>query len=222
MLPFTRDQFFAVFADYNLTVWPAQLVAYLMGLAVVAALWKPSGSAGRIVGTTLGVMWVWTGVAYHALHFSAINRAAWVFGALFVAQGIALLVAGSIDGRLRFVRRGGAAAGVGALLMVYAMVVYPLIGLAAGHRPAQLPMFGITPCPLTIFTFGVLLWARPPLPWWLLAVPLAWSLIGGSAAFLLGVPQDWLLLVGGIAVAALLYRDRGRRIAQSQRPHGAR
>jgi hypothetical protein len=34
-----------------------------------------------------------------------------------------------------------------------------------------------------------------------------WSLIGGSAVFLLDVPQDWLLLVGGVLTAALLAKS---------------
>jgi hypothetical protein len=67
-------------------------------------------------------------------------------------------------------------------------------------------MFGITPCPVTIFTLGMLLLARP-MYWWLLAIPVLWSLVGGSAAFLLGVPQDWVLLLSGVAVLWVEYRD---------------
>ena len=38
MLPFTREQFLAAFVTYNEAIWPAQLVAYLLGLAAVALL----------------------------------------------------------------------------------------------------------------------------------------------------------------------------------------
>jgi hypothetical protein len=68
-------------------------------------------------------------------------------------------------------------------------------------------MFGITPCPVTIFTLGLLLLARP-MYWWLLVIPVLWSLVGGSAAFLLRVPQDWVLLVSGVAVLWVEVRDR--------------
>jgi hypothetical protein len=44
----------------------------------------------------------------------------------------------------------------------------------------------------------------------LLAIPLLWSLIGGSAAFLLGVPQDWLLLFSGVVTVLVLRFDRVR------------
>jgi hypothetical protein len=72
-------------------------------------------------------------------------------------------------------------------------------------------MFGITPCPLTIFTFGLLLLTIAPVSRWVLVIPFLWSFIGGSAAFALGIAQDWLLLISGIAVIPLIViRDRGR------------
>ena len=72
----------------------------------------------------------------------------------------------------------------------------------------EMPMFGVTPCPVTIFTFGMLLLTTRPPSRWLLVIPFIWSLIGGSAAVLLGVPQDWALLASGlIAIPLILHRD---------------
>jgi hypothetical protein len=31
MLPFSVDQFFGVFASYNRAIWPAQIVAFMIG-----------------------------------------------------------------------------------------------------------------------------------------------------------------------------------------------
>jgi hypothetical protein len=70
-------------------------------------------------------------------------------------------------------------------------------------------MFGVAPCPVTIFTFGMLLMTTRRFSYWLLVIPFIWSLIGGSAAILLDVRQDWLLLVSGlIAVLVIVIRDR--------------
>jgi Family of unknown function (DUF6064) len=65
-------------------------------------------------------------------------------------------------------------------------------------------MFGITPCPVTIFTFGVFLLSHRRVPLWLLVIPFVWSIIGGSAAALLKVPQDWVLLLSGVATLVVL------------------
>lgn len=210
MLPFTREQFLGVFADYNMAVWPAQVVAYVLGLIVVAALLRPSPLGHRVVAGVLAAMWVWTGVAYHGLFFARINPVALVFGALFVVQGGLFVIAGVARRRLVFGHSAGYVSALGGALVAYAAVVYPLLGLSAGHTyPAQ-PMFGITPCPVTLFTFGMLLLTTVPVPRWLLIIPLAWSLVGGSAAFMLGVPQDWLLLFSGLTIVLLVLRDRQR------------
>jgi hypothetical protein len=210
MLPFTREQFLGVFADYNTAVWPVQIVAYLLGLAVVVAILRPSLPGHRFVAGALAAMWVWTGVGYHGLFFALINPAALAFGALFVVQGILFGIAGVARRRLVFGHPGGFASVLGWMLVAYAALLYPLLGQSSGHvYPAQ-PMFGITPCPVTLFTFGVLLLTLAPVPRWLLIIPAAWSLVGGSAAFMLGVPQDWPLFFSGLTIALLILRDRRR------------
>jgi hypothetical protein len=204
MLPFTTEQFFALFASYNTTIWPAQLVAYALGLAaLIFALWG-GAQAGRIVAAVLAVMWLWTGAAYHLIHFTAINPAAWLFGAAFLVQGAAFLVVAWGAGLAFKSEWTGTRRAFGLVLVAYAGVLYPLLGRVAGHPWAEIPTFGVTPCPMTIFTFGVLLMASSPVPWWLLVIPVLWAVVGGSAAVLLEVPQDWMLLGGGLAAAAVL------------------
>lgn len=210
MLPFTRDAFTALFVSYNAAVWPAQIVAWGVGVGMVAAVLRPTPASGRLIAAGLALMWAWTGIAYHGLFFARINPAAVGFGALFVLQGLLLAVAGVARGRLRFASGSGPAAWVGWALVAYAAVLYPLAGLATGHRLAEMPPFGITPCPVTLFTFGLLLLTSTRVPWWLLAVPVAWSLLGGSAAFLLGIAQDWPLLFSGLSAVWLRVRDRRR------------
>lgn len=160
-------------------------------------------------------MWLWTGIAYHGMYFSEINKAAFVFAALFVVQGL-LLSRAAVTKAFRFGFSGSASAWLGWGLIVYALVAYPLLGLWAGLRYPQMPMFGITPCPVTIFTFGVFLLAASPVSRWLLVIPVIWSLIGGSAAVLLQVPQDWLLLFSGLSVIPLLRSERAKLELQVQ------
>jgi hypothetical protein len=214
MLPFTRDQFFAVFTSYNDAIWPLQIVAYLLGLVAILAIFWSGRTANRVVSGILAVMWLWTGVAYHGLFFAPINKAAYLFGLLFVVQGVFIAYVGLVGSRLRFGFHGEPAAWVGAIFVVYAAVAYPLVGLATGHTYPDMPMFGVTPCPVTIFTFGVMLMTTERFSRWLLVIPFIWSLIGGSAAILLNVPQDWLLLFSGvITIALILFRDRGSKQA---------
>jgi hypothetical protein len=209
MLPFTTEQFLAGFVNDNNAIWPIQIAAYLLGGIGVALLFRETRVADRVIAGILAAMWLWTGFGYHGLSFSMINKAAYVFAALFIVQGCYFIYAGVFRRQLRFGLRPGAAAWGGAALVAYAAIIYPLIGVATDHRYPEMPMFGVTPCPVTIFTFGMLLLTAGPVPRWILVIPVVWSLIGGSAAILLKVPQDWLLLIGGcIALTLIIFRDR--------------
>lgn len=209
MLPFTRDQFLAIFAAYNGAVWPAQIVAYALGAALVALVFPRSARSDRLVAAGLALMWLWTGIAYHGVFFAAINTAAYVFAALFVIEAVALAYFGVVRVDLRFAPPAGLPGWLGVLFVTYAAILYPLVGLLTGHAYPHMPIFGITPCPVTLFTFGMLLLTKARVPAWVLIVPFLWSLVGGSAAFALAIPQDWLLLVSGVVVVPLIVlRDR--------------
>jgi hypothetical protein len=209
MLPFTREEFLDLFEAYNEAVWPAQPVAFGLGLAVLVLLLLGEDRHQRLIAALLGVMWAWTAAAYHWLFFTEINAAAIAFGFLFMIQaGLFLVFASRSKPAFRFRLAAGVPTVVGAALIGYALAIYPLIDLLTLNWP-RTPAFGISPCPLTLFTLGLLLLAdpRPPLRLWI--VPLTWSLIGGSAAFLLGLPQDWLLLAAGpIALLAAYFPSR--------------
>lgn len=211
MLPFTHDQFLDVFARYNVAVWPAQVLAYLLAAAMIAALVRPAPASGRLIGGGLAAMWLWTGIGYHWMFFADINKAAWLFGTLFVAQGLLLLFVTVFQDRIRFAPTKGLSSWVGWVFLAYAVVIYPLVGRATGSEYPGMPMFGITPCPVTLFTFGLLLLASSAVQWWLFAIPFIWSLVGGSAAFLLHVPQDWFLLFSGIVAVPMILRGRRRQ-----------
>lgn len=209
MLPFAPEQFLIVFVNYNHAIWPIQIAAYLLGGVALVLLFRKVSGSDRAIAGILAAMWLWTGFGYHGVWFAAINQAAYVFAALFIVQGCYLVHAGVYRRQIRFGVYPGLAAWTGAAFVAYAAILYPLIGMATGHRYPAMPMFGVTPCPVTIFTFGMLLLTTGPVPLGLLVIPVIWSLIGGSAAMVLDVPQDWLLLLsGGIAVPLMVVRDR--------------
>ncbi len=55
---------------------------------------------------------------------------------------------------------------------------------------------------------GCLLLESHAVPRRLLLIPMLWAVVGGSAALLLDMPQDWVLGASGIALLALLWRQR--------------
>ena len=93
-------------------------------------------------------------------------------------------------------------------------MLYPAIARAEGHAFPRLPTFGV-PCPTTILTIGFLLAADRSLPRLVAVIPLVWAVIGGSAAFLLGVRADLMLVAAGIALAVdMIHPRRARNITR--------
>ncbi len=208
-LPFSIEQFMGVFEAYNRAVWPAQIVAYILGIAAMLFAILKTRHSGRAVSGILGLFWLWTGIFYHLIFFTTVNPAARLFGALFVLQGLLFLWSGVFQSRLSFSFRPTIYHWTGALFVLYAMVLYPIFGAIQGHVYPCAPSFGITPCPATIFTFGLLLWSVPPIRKHLLIIPFFWSIMGASAAVSLGILDDFGLLAAGvIGTALLVVRDR--------------
>lgn len=199
-MPFTRAQFLQVFADYNAAIWPMQALLFILAVGIVAlALARKRGVAIILAG-----LWAWCGVVYHWMYFARVNPAAWLFGLLFLAAAVLLMRGG------RALEFGGAPPlrmAIGSALITYALLLYPAISYLAGHHYPETPTFG-APCPLTIFTLGLLLTARPPIPPAVALLPLVWSLFGPFAVYQFGMIEDLGLPVAALAVAAYLMRDR--------------
>jgi hypothetical protein len=220
-LPFNADQFFSVLVQYNQAVWPLQLVLNGAALACVALLFCSQPWASRMIALLLAGLWLWMALVYHYTFFAPINPAAWWFGVLFLLAGVAFDWFGVVVDKLRFRVSGDPWKLTGAVLIVWAVAVYPFISYALGRRYPAVPTFGL-PCPTTIFTIGALLFAEAPLPRSVFFVPILWSAIGSLAAFWLGMLEDLSLLVAGlVGLAAVfnLHRPPGRIVWHSNTAH---
>lgn len=205
-LPFTREQFFGVFANYNDSIFPLQIFSQLFGIvAALLAFWGRRKAGQFALGFT-ALFWLLTGIGYHVLFFAKINPAAYLFGAIFVVQAV-LLAGVALRLRAGSGHRSTPAVVVGLTALAYGLVVYPILSLIDHGYPAC-PLFGVTPCPTTIFTVGLLLVLRAPR--YLLVVPVLWSVVGGSAAVLLSVPEDYGLIAAGVVGATGFFWLRRR------------
>jgi len=210
-MPFTIEEFLEIFRQYNLTVWPMPITLWVMGGFAVFLGTRKGPASDKVVSYILAFFWGWMGIAYHFAFFASINKAAYLFGALFVLQGALFLIA---KNKLVFRFRRDVYGITGAVLMFFAMVVYPILGYFNGHVFPAAPTFGL-PCPTTIFTFGILLWTDKKIPAYLLFIPFAWSIVGFSAAILLGITEDVGLLIAGLAAAFLLNkRNQEARVSE--------
>jgi hypothetical protein len=206
-LPFTVDQFYGVFSLYNTSVWPVQYILVALALAVLVMVLIPRRWSGSVITVTLGFLWAWMGVGYHLAFFAAINKASYVFAAAFLIEALLFMWYAFGKTRLSFSITSNLRTWIGMLLILFALVIYPLISHLAGHDYPTIPTFGL-PCPTTIFTIGILAFANTALPRALLIIPALWCIVGSQAAFFLGVPQDLGLIATGLIALVFMIRPR--------------
>jgi len=202
-IPFSLGDFLNVFKDYNQAVFPLQIVFYSIAFLCIYLIFVKYRKSDKIISAVLSFFWLWIGIVYHIIFFSVINKAAYFFGALFIIQGILFAVWGVFRNDLTFEYRKSAANVVGIIFLLYALIIYPVLGYQLGHIYPYSPTFGL-PCPTTIFTFGILLFVNKKISVFLLVIPLLWSIIGFSAALNLSIYEDTGLIITGIIAFILL------------------
>jgi hypothetical protein len=192
-LPFTPEQFFAVFRSYNDAVWPLQPAFTLLGFITGALALHPIGNSHRVVAGFIAFLWGWVALVYQLAFFMPVNPAAALFAALFFCGAALFAWHGIVRGELRFRWRPDAQGLLAGALGAYSLVLYPLIAWSAGREVVSLGL----PCPTTLFTIALLGLLERGAPKVIFLAPVLWAVIGIQGAWLFGVPED-----AGLAIAA--------------------
>jgi Family of unknown function (DUF6064) len=160
-LPFTVEQFVDVFSQYNAAVWPAQTVLTALAALCVLAMFSSLRWRGLFISAVLAALWLWLALAYHWAFFSRINPLAFAFAAASIAGALLFLWHGVHRRRVHFRWQSRPRDWLGAVLVGYALLIYPVLNALSGHRYPGTATFGL-PCPTTLFTIGVLAGSRRP------------------------------------------------------------
>ncbi|MCU7495356.1 MAG: hypothetical protein HF314_16325 [Ignavibacteria bacterium] len=124
-MPFNKEEFLGVFEHYNKSVFPLQIAFVLLALVMVYLAYKNFRYSDTIINNSLAFYWIWIGIVYHICFFSAINRAAYLFGILFITQGLVFLYAGVLKKKLNYSAGKSLVAYFGWTFIAYALIFYP-------------------------------------------------------------------------------------------------
>jgi len=209
LINFTFDEFLKMIESYNDSMWPLHLFFYALGITAILFVVIKKKYSGKIITGILALFWIWNGIVFNWMFFSAIFPMAILFAVLFVVEGIILAEAGALRGSLSFTVKADIPGIAGVILIVYGLVAYPLIEYLLGRGYPQLLPFGLAPCPTTIFTLGILLWSDKRLPGYLLVIPVMYAL-SGVIPVSLGVVEDIGLIIAGL-VTTFFFLHRNPR-----------
>jgi hypothetical protein len=213
---FSLHSYYRLFELYNAAIWPAQIVAVALGLAMGSGLHLPHRGSGlhrwrgRIIAALLAVCWLWVAIVFHAHRYATLTWSARYFAWGFGLEAGLVLWTGVIRAQLAFERRPA-----GLAIFLFALVTQPLIGVLAGREWRQVEIFGVAPDPTAVATLGILLLATGRVRWELIAVPVLWCAISGATLLAMEAPAAWIMpaaaaLVVSLAVWRTLARRRGR------------
>jgi hypothetical protein len=173
-----------------------QIVFFLAACIIFFFIFRKSEKLHKVISFMLGGIWLWMGIVYHILFFSSINKAAFLFGAFFIVQGILFIIL-AFRNKLQFAYKNNAVSKVSLFCMLFGLLLYPIIGYMLGNSLIRTISFGL-PCPTTIFTFGLLGLQTENIKRRFMIIPLAWSFIGFFAAVLMGVYQDVIMPIAAL------------------------
>lgn len=188
-LLFSPRTYYRMLERHNQTVWPGQILTLGLGLGIIGLLRRSTPWQGRVISTTVAVLWAWVAWSFLWKRYATINPAAVYLAWLFAIETLLLVWLGVIRGRLLYRPGTHGPRRLGIALFVLAVAFYPLLAPLAGRPWHQAEVFGVAPDPTAFATLGLLLLIegrpRPEL----LAIPLLWCSISGATLWTMGSPE---------------------------------
>lgn len=217
-LLFSARTYYRLFELYNAEIWPAQVLAIGIGLALWLALLQRREWAPRVACAALAAAHLWVAWAFHWQRFASINWAATWFAAAFAIEAVVLLACAWFGVGSAMTAPRGRRRHFGLALLLLALAAHPALGALAGRPWQQAEVFGLAPDPTMLGTLGLLLVLphRAPaaqgrrravmawLPW---PIPLLWCALTGAVLATMHAADALLLPVAALlAIAATAWR----------------
>jgi hypothetical protein len=208
-LMFSQQTYYRLFELYNSAIWPLQILAIALGIAILTLLCLRHGGARRakFLMALLAACWLWVAWAYHIERFATIHWAARYFALGFAFEALLLIWLGVVRGPLSFDSAGTALRRAGLCLFLFALLIQPLIGPAIGRPWRQTEIFGIAPDPTVVATLGIVLMSGHGRTL-LLVIPLVWCVVSGATLWAMHARDALLMPLIAALVSVMAIRGR--------------
>jgi len=183
------------------------ILTYVLAIVALLMVFRKSTHSNRIISFALTFLWLWIGVVFGMIVFGPfptvlagieMTGSWYLFGSLFAIHGIIMLYFGVVKDTMSFTWKPDNRHYIGLVIIIFGLIIYPFVGVLTGRVFPEYPIFGIMPCPVTLFTIGLLLWSdvKPSLP--LVIIPIFWALMGIIPVLFYEVYADIGTILAGI------------------------
>ena len=160
----SSEKWWGVISNYNLRIFPIQLIVMCAGVALTLYLiFRPGKAANALIKGYMGICNVWIGLVFFIIlgrDFPTPLRQ--VQGALYILVGLLFLV-DIFTRKTEFHFPGKRTVRIVTLIMLLTVLLYPAVGLILGRSYDQLIFPGTLPCATSAFALVLLTtWVRRP------------------------------------------------------------
>ncbi len=202
-LLFSPRTYYRLFELYNAAIWPAHILAFASGVAILALVHRGGAGTPRWVLTILAGCWIFVGWAFLWNRYATINWAATYVAVGFGLEALLLLWAAW---RWRLSSRPRTYLSLG--VIGFALLIQPLIGPLLSRGWAQIELFGISPDPTAIATLGVLALIGGRAAWALWIIPLIWCALTSMTLWTMEAPDATVTPVAALITLAAAWHTR--------------
>ena len=172
--PYSRSVYFKFLEDYNLSLWPLQLLAAGIVILIVYRLISDRQNNEKVILFLLSLSWFISGWFYFLQAFTKLNWAGVYFAYGFIFQSLILLLISLFfkAGLITMKNTQWHQRLHGVLILV--IILYPLTGFMDGRTIMQLELFALTPDVTVLFSLMFILLIQQKWKYLLMPVPLLW------------------------------------------------
>jgi hypothetical protein len=198
------EVFFNNVSAYNVSIFPMQIITLVIAVILTCLLFvRPSTIVNKLIKIYLSFTFVWFALMFP---FEGVLKIG--FGLIHILIAILFFI-DIFTAKIEFKFPETSGKRCFMLFLIFsAFALYPLIEYMSGYLYPKILLFGVAPCPTTIFSLALLIGAVPKVGkiiFILLIFPAIFS--GLSTPTMLGLWVDLLLLFTGVYGLIILIKN---------------
>jgi len=201
------EDWWSTSGTYNIAIFPMQIIAMVTGITLTYFLFaKPNAKTNNLMKAYLAFTFAWNGIVFFLIYGKELPGT-FLGAPLFIITAV-LFAADILTKKTEFKLPDARWHNCLTVFWILCAFLYPLIGLPLGHYYPKTCIFGVFPCPTTVFALALLAAATPKVDKKAYTLLLIWALPSIGKCFgALDLQEDCILFIAGVYGLIMLVKN---------------